>query len=90
MKYFLKALLPKYWIMLNDYSPTVDKWFKNHIKNNTLTIQDYDGYSAIFNGIECWVANYPYGFKVETTGTRPSRATIIQIQEHLEAHALGN
>ena len=80
---FLRGLMPSFWIMLEPYSPGLDR-FVNHSLDQGQVPERVDYYHATLNGKTFWVANWPYGYAT-TQGFRPSRATIIRFREALDS-----
>lgn len=76
------TLNPKFWIMLNHYSPDLDK-FINDALNEGHIFQDVGKYHASLKGVSFWVENYPYGAFSIGYRFRPSRATIRRAMRSL-------
>lgn len=76
-------LHPNYWLMKGRYSKHLDSWILETIENKPK-FEKVSEYTATLNGIEFWIANYPYGFSLNDMGARPSRLTISKFYDALD------
>ena len=96
MKYFLKSLLPKYWIRNYETDEVWDKMLLGFLENPVFSEridEDEAGYIINLNGVAIWIENYPYGFGMYANPLRldvgmPSRRTVIKLKEALDNYRM--
>lgn len=80
---------PRWWVMNNIYNEKWDRELNNLLDNYKL--KDIDKYTAVLNGIEIWISNYPYAYgTVHTNGHygRPSRSTIYRLRQRVKVDSM--
>jgi len=81
---------PRWWVMNYSYN---EKWDRelNYLLDN-YKLKDVDKYTAILNGIEVWIRNYPYAYgTVHANGHfygRPSRWTIYRLRQRVKVDSM--
>lgn len=87
MKYlydFIWVLLhPSFWIMNYPYNEGWDKALNEAMDNKAMVFKQ--GACRIeLDGLEIWVANYPYAYGTNTvSGIRPSRRTVNRLASYI-------
>lgn len=74
--------MPSYWLMCLPYSPSWDAEVRKLAQKHEFS--RVGKFTAVLDGIEIWIANYPYAcFSPSFKGFRPSRATIFMLRKKL-------
>jgi len=86
MKHYIKILHPKYWHLLDDYSPFVDELYKKELeKGLTFKFHEYrSNHKIVMNNHEVWLGASLFTSLQVTIGNqqfRPSRVTISRFYE---------
>jgi hypothetical protein len=88
---------PRWWVMNDSY---IEEWDRelNHLLDN-YKLKDIGRHTAVLNGVEVWIANYPYAYGTPCskssmsylynhTNARPSRWTIYRLRQRVKVDSM--
>lgn len=74
---------PSFWLVQDAYNEGWDKALNEAIDNKAIVTKQGDC-RVVLEGLEIWVANYPYAYGTNTVaGIRPSRRTINKLANYI-------
>jgi hypothetical protein len=51
-------------------------------------LKDIDTHTAVLNGVQVWIANYPYDYGTSGFSGRPSRRTIYRLRKRVKIDSM--
>ena len=78
---------PRWWIMNEFYS---DEYWDRELNQllDDYKLKDIDTHTAVLNGVQVWIANYPYAYGTSGSSGRPSRWTIYRLRQRVKVDSM--